>query len=208
MEVFETERELERDANHIETVIVRVQHGDRERFALIVDHFQQQIFRYCCRLLGNRYDAEDAVQDIFVKAYRSIHSYKPQVSFSAWLYRIAMNHCYNLLRKERLHRQWLRLFKPDLTTASVEQEIVGQLYSYPIEQALKQLTPEERNMVVLRVMEQRSFAEISEILLVSPNALHKRMKRIQRKLQTALTLKQEKEEMGCHETENVMNSKA
>lgn len=206
--MFETERKQERDTHNIETIIVRVQQGDKERFTLIVDHFQQQIFLYCCRLLGNRYDAEDAVQDIFVKAYRSIHSYKPQVSFSAWLYRIAMNHCYNLLRKERLHRRWLRLFKQDLTTASAEQEIVGRLYSYPIEQALKQLTPEDRNMVVLRVLEQRSFAEISEVLMVSPNALHKRMKRIQRKLQTALNLVQEKEEKGCHETENVMNSKA
>lgn len=205
--MYTTEQEKDRESFAVEAAVVRVQQGDRESFARIIVHFQQPVFRYCCRLLGNRYDAEDAVQEIFVKAYRSIRSYKPEVSFSAWLYRIAVNHCYNLLRKERVHRQWLRLFKPDLITASVEQEIEGRLYSYPIEQALKQLTPEERNMVVLRVMEQRSFTEISEILSVRPNALHKRMKRIQRKLQTALAMEKEKEEMGCNGTKSAMNTK-
>lgn len=202
-----TEREQGREQAFIEALVARVQQGDKESFAPIVDQFQQQIFRYCCRLLGNHCDAEDAVQDVFVKAYRAIHSYKPTVNFSAWLYRIAMNHCYNLLRRERLHRKWLGHFKPILTAASAEQEIEGRLYSYPVERALKQLSLEERNMVVLRVMEQRSFTEMSEILGLSSNALHKRMKRIQRKLQTAISADKEEEEIACCETETALNSK-
>lgn len=62
-------------------------------------------------------------------------------------------------------------------------------------------------MVVLRVMEQRSFTEMSEILGLSSNALHKRMKRIQRKLQTAISADKEEEEIACCETETALNSK-
>ncbi|WP_340006299.1 sigma factor [Paenibacillus sp. FSL K6-0276] len=55
-----------------------------------------------------------------VKGYQSIHHYKPKVHFSAWLYRIAYNHCLNLLRKRRLQKQVMRIFRPEVMSASPE----------------------------------------------------------------------------------------
>ncbi|MEK3732618.1 RNA polymerase sigma factor [Paenibacillus sp. FSL M8-0334] len=199
-----TLQENQQDARQIESVVASVQRGETERFAIIIDAYQQQIFRYCCRMLGNVQDAEDAVQDIMVKAYQSISRYRPEVSFSAWLYRIASNHCLNLLRRRKLHRQIMNIFRPSLLAASPEQEMEKRLYSYPLEKALAELTPEERNILVLRVLEQRSFAEMSEILHISANALTKRMTTIKRKVQAAMAAE---EEMTCQEPNSVMSTK-
>ncbi|CAM2772819.1 sigma-70 family RNA polymerase sigma factor [Paenibacillus sediminis] len=182
-----TSQEHESETLCIDTLIVSVQNGDREKFANIVQTFQQPIFRYCYRLLGNRQDAEDAVQDIFIKTYESIHRYKPAASFSSWLYRIAGNHCLNLLRRRRMHRLAMRILKPGSDAAGAEQEFEERLYSYPLAAALSKLSLEERNLLVLRVFEQRTYVEMSGILGISPNALHKRMEKIKSKVRETMT---------------------
>lgn len=174
------------DREQVEAIIVRVQAGERECFSFIVDAFQQPVYRYCCRMLGNRQDAEDAVQEVLVKAYQSIRGYKPTVSFSAWLYRIAGNHCLNLLRRRRLQGHILRLFRPEPAAAGPEQELEERLYSPALETAIGRLSLEERNLLVLRVFEEQSFLEISAIVGISPNALHKRMERIKRKVRETM----------------------
>ncbi|MUG21501.1 sigma-70 family RNA polymerase sigma factor [Paenibacillus macerans] len=192
-----------RDPGQIEDIVQRIQQGEREEFALIVQAFQQPIFRYCCRLLGNRQDAEDAVQDVLFKAYKSIGRYKPAASFSSWLYRIACNHCLNLLRRRRLQSRIMRIFKPETAAGSPEQKMEESLYSETLQAALMKLSLEERNMLVLRVFEQLSYQEMSEILQVSPNALNKRMKKTMNKMKACI---EHKEEMECN-TESVMSTK-
>ncbi|MCM3698853.1 RNA polymerase sigma factor [Paenibacillus macerans] len=169
----------------------------------IVQRIQQPIFRYCCRLLGNRQDAEDAVQDVLFKAYQSIGRYRPTASFSSWLYRIACNHCLNLLRRRRMQSRLMRIFKPEATTENPEQKIEESLYSESLQAALMKLTLEERSMLVLRVFEQLSYQEMSEILQASPNALNKRMKKTMNKMKAYM---EKKEEMECN-TESVMSTK-
>lgn len=198
-----TSQEHESETQHIEELIVSVQNGEQEKFALIVQNFQQSIFRYCYRLLGNRQDAEDALQDTFVKAYESIHRYKPAASFSSWLYRIAGNHCLNLLRRRRIHRLAMRFLRPGSDAAGAEQEFEERLYSYPLAEALSRLSPEDRNLLVLRVFEQRTFVEMSGILGISPNALHKRMEKIKSKVRETMT----KEGFSCSEPESELITK-
>lgn len=188
----------------VEAVIEQVQKGDREQYACIVEIFQQPIYRYCCRLLGNRQDAEDAVQDILVKAYQSIRGYKPEVSFSAWLYRIAGNHCFNLLRRRRLQGHILRIFRLETVAASAEQQMDARLFSPALELALLQLSLEERNILVLRVFEELTFQEMGHILNSSPNALHKRMERIKRKVRETMITE---EGISCNERNSIMSTK-
>jgi RNA polymerase sigma factor (sigma-70 family) len=188
----------------LEELIVRIQKGDTEKYALIVKAFQQSIYRYCYRMLENTQDAEDAVQDILVKGYQSIHRYTPKVNFSAWLYRIAYNHCLNLLRRRRLHKQVMRIFRPEFIAASPEQELDARLYNPSLSVALSRLSLEERNMLILRVFEEKTYAEISDILGVSPNALTKRMNRIKLKVQEAM---KSEEEITWDEPGSAMNTK-
>lgn len=188
----------------LEELIVSIQKGNTEQYALIVRAFQKPIYRYCYRLLENKQDAEDAVQDILVKGYQSIHQYKPKVHFSAWIYRIAYNHCLNLLRKRRLQKQVMRIFRPEVMSASPEQELDDRLYKPSLSAALSRLSLELRNMLILRVFEEKTYIEISEILGVRPNALTKRMNRIKLKVQEAMKLE---EEITWNEPQSVMNTK-
>ncbi|MHA6532244.1 RNA polymerase sigma factor [Paenibacillus sp. BAC0078] len=188
----------------VEAVIVRVQNGETEQYSWIVDMYQQPIYRYCCRLLGNRQDAEDAVQDILVKAYQSLRRYKPTVSFSAWLYRIAWNHCLNLLRRQQLQARVMRIFRPETVAAGPEQLVEERLYSPELSAALMQLSLEERNILVLRVFEELTFQEMSEILNSSANSLHKRMERIKQKVREAMKAE---EEIHWNEKESAMSTK-
>ncbi|WP_249901695.1 sigma-70 family RNA polymerase sigma factor [Paenibacillus sp. PK3_47] len=185
-------------------MILSVQNGDTGQFAFIAESFQQPVYRYCCRLLGNRQDAEDAVQDILVKAYQSLGQYKPDAGFSAWLYKIACNHCLNLLRRRRLQRHVMRIFRPETLAASAEQTLEERLYSPSLELALDKLTLEERNILVLRVFEELTFLEMSQILNISPNALHKRMERIKRKVRETIM---SEEGISWNEPESIMSTK-
>lgn len=71
-------------------------------FADLVNRYQSQIVNYVCRMLGNYEDAVDLSQDVFLKAYSGLGSYRPQYPFPAWLFRIARNAAINELRKRRL----------------------------------------------------------------------------------------------------------
>lgn len=186
-----TSRQDEMDPQELEALVRSIQKGDANQYTRIVKAFQQPIFRYCYRLLANRQDAEDAVQDILVKAYQSLYQYKRSDHFSAWLYRIAYNHCMNLLRKRRIHNQVMRIFRPETVSASPEHELDSLLYKPSLATALSQLTLEERNLLILRVFEEKTYAEIGEILKTSPNALVKRMIRIKKKVRKSMKTKEE-----------------
>ncbi|MNC41981.1 ECF RNA polymerase sigma factor SigE [compost metagenome] len=144
------------------------------------------------------------MQDILVKAYQSIRGYKPEVSFSAWLYRIAGNHCLNLLRRRRLQEHLSRIFRPETAAVSAEQQIEARLFSPGLEAALRKLSPEERNILVLRVFEELTFQEMGHILHSSPNALHKRMERIKRKIRENM---QTEEGITWNEPESIAGTK-
>lgn len=199
-----TSQEHLHDKEQVEAVVAQVQQGNREIYAWIVGQFQQPLYRYCCRMLANRQDAEDAVQDILVKAYQSIGRYRQEVSFSAWLYRIAGNHCLNLLRRRRMQERILRLFRPETVSIGAEQQMEARIFSPGLGAALALLTPEERNLLVLRVFEELTFQEMGQILGSSPNALHKRMERIKRKVRN--TMKTE-EEISWNDPESIAGTK-
>lgn len=180
--------------------IKRVQAGDAQQYAFIVGAFQRPIFVYCWRMLGSRQEAEDAVQDILVRAFEKIHMYKPRVSFSSWLYKIAYHHCLNLIRsRKRQQRLRLGLFRQNLTADSPAQAMERRLFSEPLSKALERLTAEERNLLVLRVFEEKPFGEIGEILNKSPDAVKKKFGRTKMKLQKSMSqLKEEEACMSCN----------
>jgi RNA polymerase sigma-70 factor (ECF subfamily) len=84
--------------------IQRVQQGDAEAFGHLVERYQQRIFSIVFHLVRRRDEVEDLAQEVFFKAFRAIRSYNFQSSFATWLSRIAVNHCYDYLRKVRASR--------------------------------------------------------------------------------------------------------
>ncbi|MCP3806640.1 sigma-70 family RNA polymerase sigma factor [Paenibacillus polymyxa] len=171
-------------SEEIEYRIKRVQAGEIQDYAYIVKEYQRQIFVYCWRILGSEQEAEEAVQDIFVSAFEKISMYKPTVGFSSWLYKMAYHHCLNLIRRKNLQRKFkITLFNStNMTSDSAAQVMERQLFSEPLSRALGQLNAEERNLLVLRIFEEKSFGEIGEIMNKSEEAIKKKYGRTKTKL--------------------------
>jgi RNA polymerase sigma-70 factor (ECF subfamily) len=191
----------------IENRIKRVQAGEIQEFAYIVQMYQKQLFVYCWRLLGSRQEAEDAVQDVLVKAFEKIGMYRPSVSFSSWLYKMAYHHCLNSIRRRKLQRKFgLGLFIKDTAVDSAAQVMERQLFSEPLSKALDQLTVEERNVLVLRIFAEKPFAEIGEIMNKSPEAVKKKYGRTRSKLKKLLD--QIEEDAPCVSYQTLSKTKA
>ncbi|GGH21439.1 RNA polymerase sigma factor [Paenibacillus segetis] len=189
----------------IEEYVRRVKAGEVEYFQPIVEMYQRQIYVYCCRMLGCRQDAQDAVQDILFKAYTKLELYEPRASFSSWLYKIAYHHCLNLLRKRRIHQRVMQLFKPLDITESTEQKLDKQWFSAPLEYAMSKLSVDERNLLVLRIFEEKPFAEIAEILGKNTEAVKKKYLRLRQK--TMKLIEEKKGAEQCEIQENLIKIK-
>ena len=162
-----------------ESLIRAVRDGQVELYAQLIERYQQRLYVYCYHLLMQREEAEDAVQDVLIKAYEKLALYAYSQSFSAWLYKMAYHHCLNLLRKRKRSALLARLLKPlgqdqadEGYAAARRKEVLAQS-----ERALMRLTVAERSLIVLRVMEGKSYEEIGQTFPQSPAALRKRMER-------------------------------
>lgn len=167
----------------VENAIELVLQGNQQAYSLIVDAYQQKIFMYCWRLLDQRQDAEDAVQDILVKAFQKLDTFQQNTSFSAWLYKIAYHHCLNILRRARFFQSILPLLSSDNNVyRSTEEEVEKYIFSEPFECALKRLSSVERNLLVLRIFEEKSYNEIGQIMNKTPESIKKRYNRALQKI--------------------------
>ncbi|ETT76482.1 ECF subfamily RNA polymerase sigma-24 factor [Paenibacillus sp. FSL R7-277] len=180
--------------DEMEHLVVKVQNGDVEQYGRIVEAVQQPMYRYCSRLLGSGAEAEDAVQEILVKAYQNIGKYRPLVSFSSWLYKIAYHHCLAVIRQRQRQSRLMLLLRPQKYAESPEQQMDRFLFDEPLAVALSRLKVEERNLLLLRIFEEQSFAEIAVILGKNQDAVKKRYQRTIIKLTNLLKSQREGEE--------------
>ena len=165
--------------------------GDPDAFRLLVERHSRKIHRLAFRLTGNQTDAEDIVQETFLRAYRSLDSFDERAVFTTWIYRIATNHALDLLRsrKTRLAVS-LSDATPDLHPADEDpmpDRLVfsGQLQDR-MKQALDALTPMERTAFMLRHFEERSTEEIGAALKVTGNSAKQTVFRAVQKMRRAL----------------------
>lgn len=177
-------KEAESDTNEL---IQRIRSGDQVAYSAVIQRHQQALYAYCYHLLMQREEAEDAVQDVFIKAYEKLSQYTYEKSFSAWLYKIAYNHCMNLLQKRRRSALLNRLLSP------LKEDWIDDGYSHTRkkevremgERVLLRLRPDDRVLILLRIMEGRSYEEISEKLPYTAATLRKKMERVKKKLKKA-----------------------
>ncbi|KOP68107.1 hypothetical protein AMS62_24810 [Bacillus sp. FJAT-18019] len=163
-------------------VIRRVADGDTDAFEIIVQQYQQKIYMFCYFMLGHRQEAEDAAQEVFFKAYRSLSHYnhESEEMFLAWLYRIASNYCNTLLKRKKKGQLLLLLFRSIRDEQSAEQAYAEQ-EDHRLDW-LAGMTAEEKEILALRVIEDKPFDEISVILDISSATVRKRFQRIRLKL--------------------------
>lgn len=148
--------------------IARARAGDAEAWGEIYRQHAAAIFRFCRRALPTREDAEDATTEIFLKIKEKLGQYDSQRPFGAWLYKVAANHCWDLLRRRRIRQ--------DLETDGVEtmplehpdpsqlDQLIEQRTSVEVRTALDRLPRRARMALVLRYYSDMSYDEIAETL--------------------------------------------
>jgi RNA polymerase sigma-70 factor (ECF subfamily) len=175
--------------------IERAQSGDNDAFRLLVDQHGRAIFRLAYRITGNEEDAEDVVQETFLKAYRQIDRYEARASFSTWLYRIASNSALDLIRKRKI-REYKRERGPDpgqdflasipAAAPGPDRELYSSQISSGVNAALEELSAQERTAFVLRHFEGLSIEEIGQALGTGTNATKHSIFRAVQKLRRSL----------------------
>jgi RNA polymerase sigma-70 factor (ECF subfamily) len=139
--------------------------GGVEAYNLLVSRWEKRVYNYLLRILGNREDALDLTQDVFLKAYQNLRKLEDPTRFAPWLFRIAHNEAYSLFRKRRP--------ETDETPPEAEGDsavLVGGSSVFPMEltlavaAALDRLSPDQREAVVLKIYQGFKFEEIAGIL--------------------------------------------
>jgi RNA polymerase sigma-70 factor, ECF subfamily len=173
----------------------RARSGDNDAFRLLVEQHGRAIFRLAYRMTGNEEDAEDVVQETFLKAYRQIHRFDARSSFSTWLHRIAANCSLDLIRKRKTREHSReRARDPDqdvlvsipAATPGPERELYSRQISGCVNAALGELSSQERTAFVLRHFEGLSIEEIGLALGTGTNATKHSIFRAVQKLRRSL----------------------
>lgn len=192
-----TERAEAAETNHDPDrgTLERVASGDFESFALLVDRHQQRLLRLCQSLLHDDEEARDAVQEVFLKAFRKAGRFRPRGQVYTWLYRIAVNHCLNRLRRHRIVR-FLTFgemtgeadetrpspFEPRDLHPGPERRLVDRQRWRAAKQQIARLPPGQRAVLVLAKIEGLSYRQIAEALGISEGAVESRLFRAMRTL--------------------------
>jgi len=176
--------------------IEQILNGDEMPFRHLVEKYQNLVFAIAFRILGNREDAEDAAQEIFVKCFHGLGKFNKQAAFSTWLYKIAFNHSLDLAKKFRHSK-----YKTDWEKAEIgssitsetrsESEMDSRIIKSILKGAIDSLPPESRIIVLLYYYENLSLKEISEIMGFRENNLKIKLHRIRSKLMKQLQTKEE-----------------
>jgi RNA polymerase sigma-70 factor (ECF subfamily) len=142
-------------------LVIKTQRGNLDAFNVLVSRHEKRVFNYLLRIVGQREDAMDLTQDVFLKAYQNLTKLSDVERFSPWLFRIAHNEAYSLLRKNRPDQAEL-LYDPPTATAS--SGMFPAEMSLAVERALQRLTPDQREAVILKIFQGFKFEEMAEIL--------------------------------------------
>lgn len=184
-----------------EALMVRFQRGDRAAFRMLVRRHQAPLYNFALRHLRRPAQAEDVVQDTFVRVVQSATDFKHEARFSTWLYTIARNLCIDQLRKGALRRHpsldearpgaegdgpTLGEQMPD-SKASVERAATDTELRTRIADAVEKLPDDQREVFLMREVANLPFKEIAGITGVSENTVKSRMRYALERLQAALS---------------------
>jgi RNA polymerase sigma-70 factor (ECF subfamily) len=136
--------------------------GDMTAFDEIMIRYERQIYRVCYRFVENRDDAMDLAQDVFIKAFEHLATFRRESSLKTWLYRIAMNHCINHVKKHSQEFVEVTDYVGSVRT-SVHSELEDREQREHFRRLVKQLPPKQKAILELRINEQLSYDEIAKI---------------------------------------------
>jgi len=181
------------DASETAAVLARARQGDGDAFRALVERHSRSVFRLAYRMTGNEQDAEDVVQDSFLRAYRQLGRFESRANFGTWLYRITANCAVDLMRAKQARHDQSRRESLDEAEALPAADLPGPErlaqsaeIRQRVEEALGLLSPLERAAFTLRHYEGRSIDEIGRTLGLGTSAAKHSVFRAVRKLRASL----------------------
>jgi RNA polymerase sigma-70 factor (ECF subfamily) len=157
---------------------------DMEAFALLMKKYNKPVLNFCFRYCGNRQDAEDITQDVFIKVYHNIKSFKGKSKFTTWLFRLTINTCHNFKRhylaerkdkmtgiatesdKEATSAWQIPHMEQDPEEALLNKELAGI-----IDKAISLLNKKQRTVIILKDFQGRTYEEIAGIMKMKPGTV-------------------------------------
>lgn len=179
-------------------VVAQVLAGDKEAFRLLVDRHSRSIFHVTFRMTGNQQDAEELVQETFLRAYKALGRFELRSNFSTWLYRIAVNRTLDFLSVKKMQNKdtYQIVDEPDPEEGrqiqlaaegpGPERMVLSSEMKSKVAQSMSLLTPVERIAFTMRHMEGRSIEEIGETLKLNTSAAKNSVFRAVKKLRQQL----------------------
>lgn len=163
-------------------LLARVADGDHEAFTEVMQKHEDRVFSVCLRIMGDREQALDATQETFLTAFRKAGQFKGESTFGTWVYRIAVNTCYDLLRKQKRRPSEPMPEHLDPADPGAHDRVESAALRPGIRAALATLPPEFRSAVVLSDIEGMSLPETARVLGVPVGTVKSRVFRGRRLL--------------------------
>lgn len=169
-----------------QALIQSILDGNVQAFAVLLQRYQRPVFSFVFQLIGNREDAEELTQDVFVKIYKKLSSFRSECRFSTWAYRIAYTTAISSLRKRRMVfpevEESLLINYPDERVDEWLEKEEGEAKFLRLEAAVDTLPPEERALISLFYNEGKSVLDIAEMLEISVENVKVRLHRVRKKI--------------------------
>jgi RNA polymerase sigma-70 factor (ECF subfamily) len=168
-------------------LVVKAKAGDGDAFGELVVRHESKIYGLCLKMLGNPEDAEDVLQEVFIKAFEALPGFRQEARFSTWLYRIAYNACLMRIRKKKLEtvpldrpvqlgQDEIPREVPDWTT-DPRADVMNEELSDVLKQHINELQPDNRIVFVLRDIHGLSTDDTASVLGLSVPAVKSRLHR-------------------------------
>ena len=172
-----------------ENIIARARRGDADAFEQLVVAYRDQVFRLALRMCGNEADADEVAQEAFLSAWKALPNFRGDSRFSTWLYQLTSHAAIDLMRREK--RQ---IAAEDITEVSApdpgpspQQQAERSETRQAVRDAMGQLSPEYRQIVVLRFLQELSYEEIGVVLKLPPGTVKSRLNRAKAQLKDILS---------------------
>ncbi|WP_127138543.1 RNA polymerase sigma factor [Flagellimonas oceanensis] len=172
--------------NKDKQLISEMRKGNTRAFSDLVDSYKDMVFTLSVRMLGNREEAEEVSQDVFIKVFKSLQNFKGDSKLSTWVYRIAYNTCLDRIRKikkKRIHTDLEHIDQiayADLDTAF--QKMLETERSELINQCLSKLSAEDAGVLTLFYLEEKNLQEMEKATSLPVNTLKVRLYRARKRL--------------------------
>lgn len=179
------------------SVVRAVLAGDKDAYGALVRAHSATVFRVAFRIVGNEADAEEIVQEAFLRGYQRLESFQQRSGFGTWIYRIAVNCALDRLSQPGIQTEYRHGEESDPQEKQVqvaaqdpdpERSLLSREISAAQATAMQRLTPTEKTAFALRHLEDRSMNEIAEVLGIAPNAAKQAVFRAVQKLRRELAL--------------------